>query len=85
MFGDGDRWEKMNLAGKAEMARKVKELGIMLEVEGERIYGTEKYALHKGDSVSFPSDIPHILKNIGREKLVAIWVITPPIMKITNG
>jgi transcriptional regulator with XRE-family HTH domain len=55
-----------------------KELGVILEGEGELTYGTEIHYLKQGDSISFPSDIPHILKNTGQGTLKAIWVITPP-------
>ena len=57
-----------------------KELGIILEGKGELKYGKKIYILEKGDSVSFSSDIPHILKNIGEGKLKAFWVTTPPKM-----
>lgn len=55
-----------------------KELGVILEGEGELVYGTETHQLHQGDSISFPSNIPHILRNTGQGTLKAIWVITPP-------
>lgn len=55
-----------------------KEFGMILEGEAELVYGTEKYQLKEGDTVSFSSDIPHILKNIGGGGLKAMWVITPP-------
>ena len=55
-----------------------KELGIIQEGRGELVYGTQRYTLEEGDSISFPSDIPHILRNTGTELLRAIWVITPP-------
>ncbi|HOV14455.1 MAG TPA: XRE family transcriptional regulator [Spirochaetota bacterium] len=59
-----------------------KELGIILEGRGELKYGNKSYILEKGDSVSFSSDIPHILKNVGEGKLRAFWVTTPPKMFI---
>lgn len=55
-----------------------KELGIIQEGRGELLYGTQRYVLEEGDSISFPSDIPHILRNTGTELLRAIWVISPP-------
>ncbi|MBW1898927.1 MAG: cupin domain-containing protein, partial [Deltaproteobacteria bacterium] len=55
-----------------------KELGIIQEGRGELVYGTLRYILEKGDSISFPSDIPHILRNTGTGLLKAIWVISPP-------
>lgn len=58
------------------------ELGFILEGKGELLYGTEVYKLNEGDSVSFSSDIPHNLKNIGGTILKAVWVITPPRMML---
>jgi transcriptional regulator with XRE-family HTH domain len=54
------------------------EIGIILEGSGLLVYGTETYSLNQGDTVSFSSDIPHILKNTGKNKIIAIWIITPP-------
>ncbi|MFH2063710.1 MAG: XRE family transcriptional regulator [Pseudomonadota bacterium] len=55
-----------------------KELGILLEGEAELVYGTSVYPLHAGDSISFSSDNPHILRNMGKKTLKAIWIISPP-------
>lgn len=64
--------------GDIEYGHTGKEFGVILEGRGELIYGTRTYALNGGDSVSFPSDIPHILRNTGSKLLRAIWVVTPP-------
>jgi len=64
--------------GDMEYGHAGKEFGLILEGQGELVYGTETYELVQGDSVSFPSDIPHILKNTGDVMLKALWVITPP-------
>lgn len=68
--------------GDIDYGHKGKELGIILEGEGELVYGTHTYQLKKGDSVTFPSDIPHILRNTGAKTLKAIWVITPARMML---
>jgi transcriptional regulator with XRE-family HTH domain len=54
------------------------EMGIILNGRGELDYGTEKYMLESGDSISFSSDIPHVLRNVSSGKLKAFWVVTPP-------
>ena len=54
------------------------EFGTVLEGAGRLIYGDETYDLAKGDSIAFPSNIPHILSNSGDTVLQAIWVVTPP-------
>ncbi len=66
--------------GDIEYGHTGMELGVILEGEGALNYGTRTYELKQGDSVSFPSDIPHILKNTGKGVLKSIWVITPPRM-----
>ncbi len=64
--------------GSLEYGHPGKEFGLILKGSGKLIYGTEQYDLKTGDSVSFPSNIPHILQNETSESLEAIWVITPP-------
>ena len=53
------------------------EFGVILKGQAELIYGNESYALGEGDSISFPSDSPHLFKNSGDTILEAIWVVTP--------
>lgn len=64
--------------GDIEYGHPGNEIGIILSGRGELLYGTETHILNKGDSLSFSSDIPHILRNLGDETLRAIWIITPP-------
>lgn len=64
--------------GDKEFGHTGREFGLILEGNGELFYGTESYKLFKGDSVSFPSDSPHILRNTGNETLKALWIISPP-------
>lgn len=64
--------------GDKEYGHAGREFGVILEGSAELVYGTETYRLDQGDSVSFPSDIPHILRNIGAGMLKALWIITPP-------
>jgi len=64
--------------GDIEYGHPGNEIGIILTGSGELLYGTESYELNTGDSVSFSSDIPHILMNKGDDIMKAIWIITPP-------
>lgn len=64
--------------GDLEYGHTGKEFGVILEGQGDLVYGTETYHLSTGDSVSFSSDIPHTLKNTGKVILKAVWIITPP-------
>ncbi len=63
--------------GSVDYGHTGKELGIIIEGRGELLYGSEVYELDEGDSISFSSDIPHLLKNSSDKPLRAIWVVTP--------
>ena len=64
--------------GDAEYGHVGMEMGIIIQGKGELSYGKETYKLVAGDSLSFASDIPHIIKNTGSTPLKAYWVVTPP-------
>jgi transcriptional regulator with XRE-family HTH domain len=40
--------------------------------------GSEKFLLESGDSLYFPSGIPHHWQNMGEEKVILMWILTPP-------
>ena len=61
-----------------EYGHKGSELGIIVEGKAEIIIGRETYSLSTGDCVSFNSDEPHTLYNVGDNILKSYWVITPP-------
>ncbi|MCP4343215.1 MAG: helix-turn-helix domain-containing protein [Desulfobulbaceae bacterium] len=63
--------------GDREYGHAGMEFGVIIQGQAQLIYGNESYKLDKGDSVHFPSDMPHLLKNSGDEVLKAIWVISP--------
>lgn len=54
-----------------------RELGIVVSGSAFLIYGEEEYDLHDGDSVSFFSQIPHVIKNTSNTLFQAYWVVTP--------
>ena len=64
--------------GDREYGHAGMEFGIILEGQAELFYGSETYTLEEGDSIYFPSDMPHLFKNSGEKSLKAIWVISPP-------
>jgi len=64
--------------GDTEYGHIGRELGVVIDGEGEFSIGTQVYQLKKGDSISFEADVPHVLRNTGRKKLQAFWVVTPP-------
>ncbi len=70
--------------GDVEYGHRGTELGVILSGTGELVSGSEKYELTPGDSISFPSRIPHVLRNTGRETLKAIWIVSPPGLFLGN-
>lgn len=54
------------------------EVGIILE--GQHIVWLDgtPYELGPGDTITYPSHIPHWYENRGAETVRAIWIITPP-------
>jgi transcriptional regulator with XRE-family HTH domain len=64
--------------GSEEYGHIGRELGVILEGNGVFHYGNSDYELDTGDTVSFASDVPHVMRNTGKKKLKAVWIITPP-------
>ncbi|MCG8564721.1 MAG: helix-turn-helix domain-containing protein [Desulfobacterales bacterium] len=54
-----------------------RELGLVVAGSAELVYGQESYEIKAGDSVSFFSQIPHVIKNNSKELFQAYWVVTP--------
>lgn len=71
--------------GDLEYGHAGREFGIVLEGSAELLYGDDSYALQKGDTVSFSSRIPHILKNTGETPLKAVWIVSPPRRASSSG
>jgi len=51
---------------------------IILKGQHEIHLGNETYVLEAGDSISYPSSVPHWYRNLGTETVTAIWIMTPP-------
>ena len=64
--------------GNIEFGHRGSEIGIIMEGEATLTYGTENYILKEGDSISYSSDIPHIIKNTGKKTMKAVWILSPP-------
>lgn len=54
------------------------EFGLVLEGRHAVFLDGVRHDLGPGDSITYPSTTPHWYRNIGREPVKAIWVITPP-------
>ncbi len=63
--------------GNPEDGHLGRELGIVVTGSAQLFYGEASYKIHKGDSVSFFSQIPHVIKNISDELFQAYWIVTP--------
>ncbi len=63
--------------GDAEDGHPGRELGIVVQGSARLLYGEETYEIHKDDSVSFFSQIPHVIENISDKIFQAYWVVTP--------
>jgi transcriptional regulator with XRE-family HTH domain len=61
-------------AGDGHLGR---ELGIVVSGKAQLLYGEEQYDINEGDSVSFFSQIPHVIKNTSDILFQAYWVVTP--------
>ena len=64
--------------GNREQGHPGREMGIILEGEGVLEIGKENYRLTVGDSIAFPSELPHLFRNEGETVLKAYWIVTPP-------
>ena len=51
------------------------EFGCVLSGTLHVVVGFEEYVLEAGDSITFPSSTPHLLKNESDEPVRAIWVV----------
>lgn len=63
--------------GESEDGHLGRELGIVVKGSAMLYYGQETYEIKKGDSVSFFSQIPHMIANTSKEIFQAYWVVTP--------
>jgi len=54
------------------------ECGLVLKGEMLVKYGDQEYILKEGDSIYLDSRTPHRFINIGTERCISIWAMTPP-------
>ncbi len=54
------------------------EFGFVLEGTYEVTVGEEVFVLEAGDSISYPSHLPHKMRVVGDQPVKALWVVTPP-------
>ena len=66
--------QKRGDSGDGHLGR---ELGIVVSGSAQLICGEETYDITAGDSVSFFSQIPHVIENVSDLLFQAYWVVTP--------
>ena len=71
-------FEPGSTLGEAPIRHEGEEYVLVLKGRMELRLGEDRYILKKGDSFSYPSTTPHLVKNAGRGRLECIWVVTPP-------
>lgn len=54
------------------------EFGFILEGRYEATVNGQVYVLEEGDSITYPSRLPHRGRAIGDRRVRTLWVITPP-------
>ncbi len=54
------------------------EAGIVIQGEVEITIGNKTAVLKQGDSITYPSTLPHRWRNVGKTIAIGIWVVSPP-------
>ncbi|MFN3283945.1 MAG: helix-turn-helix domain-containing protein [Pseudothermotoga sp.] len=54
------------------------ESGLVIQGSVEISLGDKSVVLNEGDSITYPSTIPHKWKNVGKVPAVGVWVVSPP-------
>jgi len=65
-------------SGPRPLVHDGEEYGLVLKGRMELQLGDEVHLLEEGDSIAFPSTIPHGVTNVGDIDVEAIWAMTPP-------
>jgi transcriptional regulator with XRE-family HTH domain len=65
-------------AGDEMYSHAGEEFGLVLEGRYEVTVAGERYVLEAGDSIYYPSHLPHRTRVLGDTPVRTLWVITPP-------
>lgn len=71
-------YEPRTVAVTEDYTHEGEELGFVLEGTFEVIVSGKSYLLEAGDSIYFPSNLPHAVRAVGDDTVRTLWVITPP-------
>ncbi|MEQ9491180.1 MAG: XRE family transcriptional regulator [Alphaproteobacteria bacterium] len=72
------RFAPGSTSGVEPYRHKGEEAGVVISGTLELWIGDTRHILHKGDSFSFKSTLPHRYSNPGDEPTDVVWAITPP-------
>lgn len=70
--------EPGHTSGEERYCHEGEEFGFVLEGRYEVTVGDQVFVLEEGDSIYYPSDIPHKVRVLGDRPAKTLWVITPP-------
>lgn len=73
-----NEWPPGSSTGEEEYVHEGVECGLLLEGELEVELEDRVYHLKSGDSITFPSDMPHRLNNRGKKMAKGVWVNSRP-------
>lgn len=73
-----NEWPPGSSTGKEKYVHEGVECGLLLEGELEVELEDRVYHLKPGESITFPSDIPHRINNKGKKTAKAVWVNSKP-------
>jgi len=73
-----NEWPPGSSTGKEKYVHEGVECGLLLEGELEVELDDRVYHLKPGESITFPSDIPHRLNNKGKKTAKGVWVNSKP-------
>lgn len=65
-------------SGQGWFEHEGEECCLVLSGQLELEVGNEKFLLETGDSLYFPSGISHHWRNLCEEKVILMWILTPP-------
>ena len=71
-------WKPGYTTGPEPYAHAGEEFGLVLEGRFEVTVGDATFRLETGDTIYFPSHLPHRSRVLGRRPATTLWVITPP-------
>jgi len=65
-------------SGQVWFEHEGEECCVLLSGRLELEVGNEKFLLETGGSLYFPSGIPHRWRNMSEDKVIIMWILTPP-------